>query len=216
MSSESESPDGQKQRRTNAERTAQTQHDLLEATIDCLNRLGYGATTTHVVAEAAGMSRGAMMHHYPTKADLMAAAVRYAWEKEFKAMQIEIEKVPAGLERFRAMIDVHWQIVQLPEDTAINEVRHGTRSDPELATAVQPVMAEISADYTKFVGAQIRQANLEPNDDLRGLALTWVFSLPRMAYYRAADPGSRMVQTVLASLKNLQEMLIQKQLGPKA
>ena len=200
-------------RRTNVERTAQTQRDLLEATIDCLFRLGYGATTTHVVAEAAGLSRGAMVHHYPTKADLMAAAVRYAWEKEFAEMHEEVEKVKAGLPRFRAMIDVHWQIVQRPEDIAINEVRNGSRSDPELADAVHPIMAEIASDYARFVGVQVRQAGLKPNEAMRGLTVTWVLALPMMAFYRAADPNSRMEQSLLASLKSLQESLIKDQLG---
>src|SRR5262245_29820691 len=145
----------------NAERTAKTQRGLLEAAIDCLYRLGYGATTTHVVAEAAGTSRGAMLHHYPTKAELMAATVRYAWEKEFAEMHAEVEKVEAGLARFRAMVEIHWKIVQRPEDIAINEVRHGARSDAELANAVHPIMAEIAKDYGRFVGEQIKQAGLE-------------------------------------------------------
>lgn len=203
------------ERRSNAERTAQTQRVLLEAAIDCLFRLGYGATTTHVVAEAAGASRGAMLHHFPTKAELMAATVRYAWEKEFAQMHEEMEKFKAGMTRFKAMIEVHWKIVQCPEDIAINEVRHGARSDAELANAVHPIMVEIAKDYGRFVGEQIKQAGLEPDEDLRGLTVNWTMSMPMMVAYLAADPNSRMEQSLLASLEHLQASLIDKQLKAK-
>lgn len=203
----------QRPRRTNVERTAQTQRGLLEATIDCLFRLGYGATTTLLVAEKAGLSRGAMVHHYRTKADLMVAAVRYAWEKEYAEIQVAVAAVEAGLPRFRAMIDIHWEIVQRPEDTAIHEVRIGSRSDPELARAVQPMMAEIAGEYARYVGAQIRQAGLQPTDELRGLTVTWTLALPMMAFYRAANPNGRMEQSLLMNLKGMQELLISQQLG---
>lgn len=203
----------QRIRRTNVERTAQTQKGLLEATIDCLCRFGYGATTTHLVAELAGVSRGAMNHHFATKADLMVAAVRYAWRKEFAEIDVELAKVEEGLPRFRAMIDVHWDIVQRPEDTAIHEVRIGSRSDPVLAQAVQPIMADIAAEYAHYVGSQIRHAGLEPNEELRGLTVTWALALPMMAFYRAANPNERMEHSLIDSLKGLQESLIHRQTG---
>lgn len=48
---------------------------LLDATIDCLVELGHARTSTVEVTERAGVSRGAMLHHFPSRADLMAAAV---------------------------------------------------------------------------------------------------------------------------------------------
>lgn len=203
----------QRTRRTNVERTAQTQKGLLEATIDCLCRFGYGATTTHLVAEIAGLSRGAMNHHFSTKADLMVAAVRYAWRKEFAEIDAELAKVAEGLARFRAMIDVHWDIVQRPEDTAIHEVRIGSRSDPVLAQAVQPIMADIAAEYAHYVGSQIRHAGLEPTEELRGLTVTWALALPMMRFYRAANPNERMEHSLIDSLRTSQERLIQAQLS---
>src|SRR5215470_16496508 len=67
-------------RRTQAERSAATQARLLDAALQCLVELGYAGTTTTVVAERAGVSRGAQLHHFPTRAALVAAAVeqRYA------------------------------------------------------------------------------------------------------------------------------------------
>jgi hypothetical protein len=93
-------------------------------------------------------------------------------------------------------------------------VRIGSRSDPTLAEAVRPIMADIASDYAHYVGALIRQAGIEPTEELRGLTVTWALALPMMAFYRAANPNSRMEVSLIASLKGLQELLIAGQLKP--
>ena len=67
-------PAAASQRRTQAERSATTQGKLLVAALECLVEHGYGGTTTTLVAERAGVSRGAQLHHYPTRAALVAAS----------------------------------------------------------------------------------------------------------------------------------------------
>src|SRR5260370_2151944 len=68
-------------RRTQAERTAATRGALLDATFDSIVELGYGATTTTEVAHRAGVSLGALLHHFPTKAELLSAAVGHAFDR---------------------------------------------------------------------------------------------------------------------------------------
>src|SRR5918998_2881312 len=57
------------------ERSRLTQQRLLTATIECLVEYGWAGTTTTVIAERAGVSRGAQLHHYPTRNELVVAAV---------------------------------------------------------------------------------------------------------------------------------------------
>ena len=71
-------------RRTQAERSAATRKILLDAAIKCLFEHGYGTTTTILVAEMAGVSRGAMLHQFPSKADLMTFVVEAVFEDEVK------------------------------------------------------------------------------------------------------------------------------------
>ena len=59
------------------ERSRATQQRLLEATVDCLVERGWSGATTTVIAERAGVSRGAQLHHYPTRAALVLAAVTH-------------------------------------------------------------------------------------------------------------------------------------------
>ena len=79
-------------RRTQEERSAATQDKLLSATIECVVRLGYARTSTTEICRAAGVSRGAQVHHYPTKARLVAAAV----ERLFERHHTELRESLAG------------------------------------------------------------------------------------------------------------------------
>ena len=64
-------------RRSQDERTAQTRARVLDAVLGCLVERGYAGTTTTAVAARAGVSRGAQLHHYRTRAALVAAAVEH-------------------------------------------------------------------------------------------------------------------------------------------
>jgi tetracycline repressor-like protein len=58
------------------DRSRATQRRLLDATVDCLVEVGWAGTTTTLVSERAGVSRGAQLHHYPTKDALVLGAGR--------------------------------------------------------------------------------------------------------------------------------------------
>ena len=60
-----------------AQKSAMTRDRILDATINCFINLGYTNVTTAKVASTAGVSRGAMLHHFPSKTELIQAAVEY-------------------------------------------------------------------------------------------------------------------------------------------
>ncbi len=106
------------ERRKNTERSASTRRLILDATITCLNAWGYGGVTNIKVADAAGVSRGAMMHHFPTRQALIIATVEHAYHclRDFRAE--EMAKVPPGMARFRAILDQSLVTQRMPEGTA--------------------------------------------------------------------------------------------------
>ncbi|HWA61307.1 MAG TPA: TetR/AcrR family transcriptional regulator [Caulobacteraceae bacterium] len=69
-------------RRSQAERTAATRGRLIEAAITCLDEMGYAATSSTVVAERAGVSRGALFYNFPTKGDFMLAVLDHIYEAD--------------------------------------------------------------------------------------------------------------------------------------
>lgn len=69
------------------DRSRATRQRLLEAAVSCLAEHGWAGSTVSVVAERAGVSRGAAQHHFPTREDLFTAAVEYVAEERSLAMR---------------------------------------------------------------------------------------------------------------------------------
>lgn len=69
------------------ERSRATRRRLLEAAVSCLAEHGWAGSTVSVVAERAGVSRGAAQHHFPTREDLFTAAVEYVAEERSQALR---------------------------------------------------------------------------------------------------------------------------------
>ncbi len=134
-------------RRTQAERRAATRGALLDATIDCLVAYGYAGTTTMRIVERAGVSRGAQVHHYPTKAELVAEAVRHLAAKRAGEYFEELTAKPArnrsGLE---ALLDHLWHLHNSPLFAASMELILASRTDPELRVRMAEVERDVSAN----------------------------------------------------------------------
>ncbi|MFF1376574.1 TetR/AcrR family transcriptional regulator [Streptomyces sp. NPDC058308] len=69
------------------DRSRATRQKLLEAAVSCLAEHGWAGSTVSVVAERAGVSRGAAQHHFPTREDLFTAAVEYVAEQRSTALR---------------------------------------------------------------------------------------------------------------------------------
>ncbi|MFI1796833.1 TetR/AcrR family transcriptional regulator [Streptomyces sp. NPDC020379] len=77
------------------DRSRATRQRLLEAAVECLAEYGWAGSTVSVVAERAGVSRGAAQHHFRTREDLFTAAVEYVAEQRSAALRAAL--TPAGL-----------------------------------------------------------------------------------------------------------------------
>lgn len=129
-------------RRTQEQRSATTRASLLDATIDTLVEEGYAATTTTAIAERAGVSRGAQLHHYPTKADLVAAAIEHLATKlldQFAAATDEL----AESERVDFVIDALWSSFSAPLLPAWIELSVAARTDADLRRRLHGVARRV-------------------------------------------------------------------------
>jgi len=128
------------ERRTNAERTASTRAKLLEATAALLAEVGYVRTSTTEISRRAGVSRGAQLHHFPTKIELVTAAMAHILDRRVEELRAILTTLPEGPDRFDAAIDVLWSMAQGPTFEAWFEMVAAARTDPEL----QPLMAAVA------------------------------------------------------------------------
>ncbi|MFE7562202.1 TetR/AcrR family transcriptional regulator [Kitasatospora sp. NPDC057500] len=89
------------------ERSRATRARLLAAAVDCLAELGWNGSTVAVVAERAGVSRGAAQHHFPTREDFFTAAVEHVAAERLAAVRADAGTLPqAGPARTEAVVDM--------------------------------------------------------------------------------------------------------------
>lgn len=89
-------------KRTQEARSAEMKDRLLKAALEGLAEDGYAATSTQEVVKRAGVSRGALVHHFPTKVDLFAEAAAYLISNRIrrtKAMAAELDGQDDQLEK---------------------------------------------------------------------------------------------------------------------
>jgi AcrR family transcriptional regulator len=89
------------------DRSRATRRRLLEAAVECLAELGWNGSTVAVVAERAGVTRGAAQHHFPTREDLFTAAVEYVTDERLAAVRADTEQLPPpGATRTEAVVEL--------------------------------------------------------------------------------------------------------------
>lgn len=118
-----------------AQKSAMTRDRILDAAIDCFIKLGYTKVTTAKVSDYAGVSRGAMLHHFPSKIELIRSAIEYLHGKLLEDYTLKVSKIPtnlSGRERRRAGLDAYWDHLNADLFVAYHELSIAGRTDPEL------------------------------------------------------------------------------------
>ncbi len=126
-------------RRTQEERSAETRARLLDATIASLVEVGYANTTTTAVCERAGVSRGAQVHHFPRKQDLVVAAVAHLAARRAADLRERAAALPLDARRRstrRAVVELVADAFGGPLFTAALELWIAARTDAELHRAL--------------------------------------------------------------------------------
>lgn len=134
-----------------AEKSHLTRLQILEATMQCLVDIGYAQTTTEKIAKKAGVSRGAMTHHFKSRAEVLAAAAQYITERRaleydqvIKGVGMPVEDVPPTLAAMRDTMTVLQEYYAMPSFVALQELLRGARTDKELRKVMAPL--EVALD----------------------------------------------------------------------
>jgi AcrR family transcriptional regulator len=128
------------------ERTRAMRARLLDATVELLVEKGYAGTSTTLVSQRAGVSRGAQLHHFPTKQDLVVAAVQHVTEVRGAELAAAAENLPTGNRRTRAVLQVLGDHFTSPVFTAALELWVAARTDPELREQVLELQARLGRE----------------------------------------------------------------------
>ncbi len=188
-------------RKTQGERTADMRRALIDASTRTIYKLGYGGATTALIAEEAGVSRGALTHHFTTRAELMAEVLRDVFEQERSEYEMLTADARSGLHAsdWPAML---WQAFSRPSGFAVLEILQAARSDAELADRVKETQQSIEDVASSVMDAKFGlKVSPQAVDEMRlvvwavrGLSIAQVLLKEPEEINRSVDLLSRVLR----------------------
>ncbi|MEV6209696.1 TetR/AcrR family transcriptional regulator [Kitasatospora sp. NPDC051914] len=136
------------------DRSRATRRRLLEAAVECLAEVGWQGSTVAVVAERAGVTRGAAQHHFPTREDLFTAAVEHVADERLAQVRASAEQLPpVGPGRTEAVVSM---IVRLYTGPLFRAALHLW-----VAAATEAALRERIVALENHVGRESHRAAVE-------------------------------------------------------
>jgi AcrR family transcriptional regulator len=150
-------PPRQQDRLTQDERSAQTRARLMRATLTILDSRGYARASLADIAEAAGVTRGALNHHFSNKDDLVARAVALMLTEATDEIAALAKGVAAGSVTLDSFVDHLWRMFSGPLFMItlehVTEARHNVLLKARLVPAVKEFHTSLNAIWQRFFQA---------------------------------------------------------------
>jgi AcrR family transcriptional regulator len=128
--------------RSREERTADSRALILDAAVDCLVELGYAGASTLAIQAKAGVSRGRLLHHFPSRDGLLVAAAQHLTTARLAQTEQRVARAlagePEGPRRVDRCIELLWSTFGEPHFWAAMELWTAARTNPALAQALRP------------------------------------------------------------------------------
>ena len=187
------------------DRSRATRLRLLEAAIASLAELGYQASTVAMIAERAGVSRGAAQHHFPTREDLFTAALEHVSRVRAEEMQRDFAALP-GRPDTETIVAVLFTLFSGQLFRAALALWVAAASEPSLRERIVPLEARIGRDIHRLVvdlldvdesRPGVRETVQATLDLARGLGLANLLTDDSRRRQRIAGQWARMLDATL-------------------
>ena len=139
-------------------------HRICDAVVDCLDELGYAETSINRVQERAGVSRGALTHHFPSKEEMMVETVERL---------LEPARPKTGVSRAssveRDLLKLWARVVDTKEGRALVEILVAARTDEGLYARIAPSLSH----YNNAFGREVVRLYESVDRDDGDVATLW-------------------------------------------
>jgi AcrR family transcriptional regulator len=188
------------------ERTRLMRARLMEATAELLIERGFAGTTTTLVSERAGVSRGAQLHHFPSKNALVVAAIEHVMLERGSQLRAAARALPTR--DTRTVLGLLADHVTSPVFTAALELWVAARTDAVLREAVAPLELKVGREThrmtVELLGVDesrpgVRELVQATLDLARGLGLAATLSDDRVRRERILDRWAEVLDAELAT-----------------
>jgi AcrR family transcriptional regulator len=171
--------------RATQDRSRDTQARIMNAAITALVNDGYSGATTLRIQEIAGVSRGRLLHHYPSRDDLLVAAVSHLTEARMAALAEDEHWPTESAARIDVAVDRMWDTFQQDYFWASTELWLASRANDRLRSALEPHERNLSAFIVRKVGSMFGESLSASSNyamvrdllitSMRGVALAYAF-----------------------------------------
>jgi len=187
-------------------RSAATRESILDAALECLVERGYARTATADVAERAGVSRGAQLHHFPTRDGLLAATVEHLAKRRLAELRLTLEGRAVDGDEIDAAIDFIWSAYSDSTAYAGLELVIAARTDEDLLRNLRPV-AERLDESLQLAG---RESAPHPRDRerLKAFRNLVIVAIQGLAVMRIVKDDEAYIEGVLRLLKDISREIL--------
>ncbi|MFG2290907.1 TetR/AcrR family transcriptional regulator [Streptomyces sp. NPDC048595] len=195
------------------ERSRATRLKLLEAAVSCLAERGWSGSTVSVVAERAGVSRGAAQHHFRTREDLFTAAVEHVADKRQGALKAVAPNLPPAGSIARTWIIVE-ELVGLYTGPLFKAALHlwvAASDEEQLRERVTALEARVGREAHRTAVALLDADEAVPGvretvqgllDMARGLGLANLLTDDSSRRDRVVEQWAKIIDAVLNPLRS--------------
>jgi AcrR family transcriptional regulator len=185
-------------RRSRSQRSADSRHLILDATLDCLFHNGYAHTTTLTIQARAGVSRGRLLHHFPSREGLLVAACQHLANSHLADLETwvaaALDRRGSDADRLDRVVDLFWSTFEQRYFWGSMELWTAARTDERLRATLHPEERRLGTAIRHVIDALfgprfsshpryplVRETLLT---SMRGVAMTYAFDQRD----RTADP----------------------------
>jgi AcrR family transcriptional regulator len=188
-------------------KSRRTRVRILEAATRLLVEVGYHGASNAMIADAAGLTRGAMLYHFSSREDLIAAAIEHIHAARLALFDAAAANPPPGVDATAHAIAAYWDLLAAPPFVAFGELEAVARTDAMVRERLAP--AQLAFDQAQVATfSALAQAGQGPRFQAsRDLARFLLEGLARgnLAYDREAR-----VQSLIAVVDRAVRMLNRK------
>lgn len=174
----------------------QTRIRLLDATLVCLVEYGYAGTTTQRIQDKAGVSRGALLHHFPSKSGLLVAAIHRHADQRLQSIKQVALSLESSTDPLRHIVEVIRDQMAGPPFQAALELWAAARTDLDMREALRPrerhLGAEVRSLFLAHAGIADREVAMLAYESLMAMFRGFEVTRPLRSHADVAGPAVEM------------------------
>ncbi len=189
-------------------KSLRTRARILDTALRLFAEIGYHPASNAAIAEASGLTRGAMLYHFASREALLDSVIPHIQAARARLFEDAANQMPAGTDRTEHAIDSYWRLLHQPAFVAFAELETAARTDIPLRDRLRSAQADFDRAQVGETMADLVRAGDSPRlQASRDLARFVLEGLARAHLAYEADPRT---DRLLAVVKRAARMLNRK------